>query len=53
MYYLYPKFCKIFLGWENRGKKKDKEKSKKHQTKANKRGKFRCTHVLNSKCKIK
>ena len=41
MYYLYPKFCKIFQGWENRGKKKDKEKSKKHQTKANKRGKFR------------
>ena len=41
MYYLYLKFCKILVGWENRGKKKEKEKSKKHQTKANKRGKIR------------
>ena len=27
MYYLYLKFCKILVGWENRGKKKEKEKS--------------------------
>ena len=28
MYYLYTKFCKILLGWENRGKKKEKENLK-------------------------